>query len=264
MLLHSLPSTEVSGGEGAAHIAPYLEKTYGHDGFALILDEGGGYQSLYGTTVAALGVGEKGYNDIRVSVKTLGGHSSVPPEHTSIGYLSLVVAHLEAYPHKPHLTRENPFYSTLVCAATHGDVGPKLDGLIKGSIKCDKKLHKLEAELSETRAYKALIGTTQAVDLISGGVKVNVRAGSAEALSRPTLLNTLPDLHRQALPELASAVVNHRINVASSAAELQERIIKVVSVKAKELNLTLSAFGEDIIKGPGDGQIVLEEAFGHR
>jgi hypothetical protein len=66
------------------------------------------------------------------------------------------------------------------------------------------------------------------------------------------------------LPELSSAVVNHRINVASSADELQERIIKVVAHRAKELNLTLSAFGEDIITGPGVGQIVLEEAFDHR
>jgi hypothetical protein len=31
---------EVSGPEGAAHLAKYLEETYGTDGFALILDEG--------------------------------------------------------------------------------------------------------------------------------------------------------------------------------------------------------------------------------
>lgn len=171
------PLVEVSGGEGASHIAPFLEKTYGRDSFALILDEGGGYQNIYGTTIAALGVGEKGYNDVRVSVKTLGGHSSVPPEsgHTSIGYLSLLIAHLEANPHPSHLTRENPFYSTLVCAASHGDVGKKLDKLVKGSLGCDKKLHQLETELAKNRAYKALIGTTQAVDLVSGGIKVNVR-----------------------------------------------------------------------------------------
>lgn len=73
---------EVSGPEGAAHLAKYLEETYGTDGFALILDEGvslpfallaflsseadfrlstqGGYQEMFGTTVAALGTGEKG------------------------------------------------------------------------------------------------------------------------------------------------------------------------------------------------------------
>lgn len=38
----------------------------------------------------------------------------------------------------------------------------------------------------------------------------------------------------------------------------------MVAHRAKELNLTLSAFGEDVITGPGDGQVVLEEAFGHR
>jgi Gly-Xaa carboxypeptidase len=202
---------EVSGGEGASHIAPYLEKRYGRNSFALILDEGGGYQDMFGTTIAALGTGEKGYNDIRVSVKTLGGHSSVPPEsgHTSIGYLSLLIAHLEANPHEPHLTRENPFYSTLVCAASHGDVGKKLDKLVKGSLGCDKKLHKLQDELAKDRSYKALIGTTQAVDLISGGIKVNVRTIAPRSPARRRRETDLV-IGSPSLPGLARALFGGR------------------------------------------------------
>ena len=33
---------EVTGQQGAGHIATYLEETYGHDGFTMILNEGGG------------------------------------------------------------------------------------------------------------------------------------------------------------------------------------------------------------------------------
>lgn len=43
--------------------------------------------------------------------------------------------------------------------------------------------------MSKDRSMKNLIGTTQAIDLISGGIKAN------------------------ALPEQAAAIVNHRISV---------------------------------------------------
>lgn len=179
------------------------------------------------------------YADVRITVNTLGGHSSVPPDHTSIGLLSLLIAHLESHPHSPYLTRNNPFYTTLVCAASYGDVPKEMDSLVKGSLKSDKKLLELEGWLQQKKEYKSLIGTSQAVDLVGGGVKVN------------------------ALPEKAWAVVNSRINVDSSTAELKERTIKFIAEKAKELNLTLSAFGEDVISSPGVGQIVLDEAFGN-
>jgi Gly-Xaa carboxypeptidase len=48
-------------------------------------------------------------------------------------------------------------------------------------------MRKLEAALTNDPSYRALIGTTQAIDLVQGGVKTN------------------------ALPEEAWAVVNHRI-----------------------------------------------------
>jgi len=64
-----------------------------------------------------------------------------------------------------------------------------------------------------------------------------------------------------ALPEKSWAVVNHRINVASSPQQLRERFISVIAPKAKSLNLTLTAWGEDIIEGSSVGHIVLENAF---
>jgi len=62
-----------------------------------------------------------------------------------------------------------------------------LRALVKTSVHSDRALRKLEAELIKDQEYKSLIGTTQAIDLIQGGVKTN------------------------ALPEGAWAVVNHRI-----------------------------------------------------
>jgi Gly-Xaa carboxypeptidase len=53
---------------------------------------------------------------------------------------------------------------------------------------CDGALRAAEQELFKNRAFMSLVGTTQAIDLVDGGVKVN------------------------ALPEQAWAIVNHRIS----------------------------------------------------
>lgn len=74
------------------------------------------------------------------------------------------------------------------CLAEHTpDLPHKLRKALKKSVHSDKALKEAQKELIKTKSYRALIGTTQAIDLINGGVKTN------------------------ALPEQAWAVVNHRI-----------------------------------------------------
>ena len=52
-----------------------------------------------------------GYFDVKVTVETEGGHSSVPPDHTGIGILSKIISAIEGHPYEPELTpvnRESP------------------------------------------------------------------------------------------------------------------------------------------------------------
>jgi Gly-Xaa carboxypeptidase len=108
--------------------------------------------------------------------------------------------------------------------------------------------------------YNALIGTTQAIDLVQGGVKSN------------------------ALPEEAWAVINHRIATqrsvcfayislftvliytthTSSVAAVRQRDRDVPKQLAREFNLTYTAFGSAISTedGPGVGTLTLTEAWG--
>lgn len=96
----------------------------------------------------------------------------------------------ESDPFPVHLTRTSPLYSTLQCISTHASsVDPKLRKLVKSSdAGSDKALNELEELVLEDKAIKNLLGTTQAIDIIRGGVKTN------------------------ALPERAYAVMNHRIS----------------------------------------------------
>lgn len=102
--------------------------------------------------------------------------------------LSKLLVEFEANPYPVILDRTTPVYETLQCLAEYAPELPKKNRrLIKKSLNSDKALSALAKELSKDVAVKSLIVTTQAIDLIGGGVKAN------------------------ALPEQAWAVVDHRI-----------------------------------------------------
>lgn len=106
--------------------------------------------------------GEKGQINLQIVVTTTGGHSSIPPDHTSIGYLSLLLAEVERHRHSPDLTRENPFYSQLVCGAKYGKTIEKpMKHLIESSQTCDAKLRKLGDTLGQDRVQRTMVSTTQ-------------------------------------------------------------------------------------------------------
>jgi len=86
---------------GAGKIADYLKEKGVH--LDSIVDEGGAmialhFKPLINTTLAGIGVGEKGYADYKVTVKGKGGHTSAPPAHTALGKLSEKIVNLEAHP----------------------------------------------------------------------------------------------------------------------------------------------------------------------
>ena len=78
----------------------------------------------------------------------------------------------------------------LQCIAEHAQLVPSnLRRTIKKSVHSDKALKSLQPYILKDKELYSLVATTQAIDLIGGGVKSN------------------------ALPELAWAVVNRRISV---------------------------------------------------
>jgi len=106
---------EASGLEGAQSLSQALLTKYGEDSFALLVDEGAGYAEVGGSVIAIPGIAEKGYFDARVTVSTAGGHSSIPPPHTSIGILSRLLVEFEANPIKPQLDRGTPIQLCAMC-----------------------------------------------------------------------------------------------------------------------------------------------------
>ncbi|KAF7354336.1 Carboxypeptidase S [Mycena venus] len=218
---------EAGGYQGAGHLAPALLDRFGPNSLAMIVDEGHGYSERYGSVFAVPGIAEKGSVNVEIEVQTPGGHSSVPPEHTSIGILAAIIVHLESHAPKSTLQIDTPVFEMAQCFAAHGSTMPpaikRSIGRARGSI---KDLKAAEEHLVQDRMFRALVETTQAVDIISGGVKSN------------------------ALPEQAQTVVNHRIATQSSVNATLSRDTKLVMDLARKFNLSVTAYGE-LLTPPG-------------
>ncbi|UNI16962.1 Gly-Xaa carboxypeptidase [Purpureocillium takamizusanense] len=182
---------ECSGLRGAAHIADRLLHRYGEDGLAMVHDEGGlGLQTVHDVMYALPAVYEKGYLDVWFDLNVVGGHSSTPTPHTGIGMMAQLVDKLESNPFPPKIIEGGPIYQSLVCAAKYSpDLVPGLGHLLdKGDL---DTVAKIVADARVDTHY--LIATSQAVDIINGGQKIN------------------------ALPEVTTLGVNYRIAPQDSA-----------------------------------------------
>lgn len=85
--------------------------------------------------------------------------------------MAKIISHLEDHPFLPTLDPRGPYLKYLNCMADHGPSFPKK---MKKDVKRPQKWKKLAKELAGSdRKLNSFLSTTQATDLISGGVKVN-------------------------------------------------------------------------------------------
>ncbi len=123
------PRRGIGGVDGATKMAEWFAAQGIR--FSWLLDEGGAVQegALKGLErpLALIGIGEKGYADIRFSARDEGGHASMPPRHTALGHVATFLHKLERTPMKARLVppvrlfldkvgRELPFGLRLILA----------------------------------------------------------------------------------------------------------------------------------------------------
>ncbi|KAI8849524.1 hypothetical protein BC829DRAFT_416761 [Chytridium lagenaria] len=207
---------EVSGNQGAGHISNFMVNELGlTKKVGLIVDEGTPFRELYGTEYALVSIAEKGYYNAEVTVRTGGGHSSLPPDHTAIGILSESIVTLEKNPHPLTLIDSSPMLQTLQCLSHHSTNMGFSQKFAINRVWLFKSL--VLAAMRSQREMKYLMTTSQAVDIVKGGHKVN------------------------ALPEVATTVINHRIAFDSSSSAIENRIFNLLKPVASKnaLNITL-------------------------
>ncbi|XP_046439795.1 N-fatty-acyl-amino acid synthase/hydrolase PM20D1-like [Daphnia pulex] len=217
---------EVSGFEGAGHIAKHLKST-GVDHLDFVLDEGyfvledlvEGVDEL----VSVIGVTEKGFATLELNVEMSPGHSSIPPKETAIGVLAKAVSALETNPH-PSMFGNGPemdFFSYISPSANIGH------SVIFSNLWLLSPL--LSEILARNPVTDAIQRTTTAVTIIQGGYKHNVIPGSA------------------------SATVNHRIHPADSLDQVIEHNRRVINDPRVHIKVVdyypptpISPYGQDV------------------
>ena len=203
---------EIGGKAGAMKIAEVLSQR----GVRLfyVLDEGmfvaDGVVPGVSNPVALIGIAEKGFLSVTLTVEAAPGHSSVPPSHTSIGILSMALNKLEQ--------NQLPANLSGVSGQMFDYVGPEM-GLGMRLVFANRWLFGplIESQLSASPGTNATIRTTTAVTMIDGGVKDNV------------------------LPSRATAVVNFRILPGTTIEEVLAHVRKVVD----DSRVKIERYGND-------------------
>ncbi len=199
---------EIDGRHGAAAIAAVLAERGVRLGFTL--DEGGiiAHDIVPGVAppVALIGVAEKGYLSLKLSVEAEDcGHSSMPPRTTVIGRLAGAIHRLESNPMAANLAP-----SMIDMFDQLADEMPFMLGLAVSNRWLFAPL--VESRLSESPSSDAAIRTTTAVTMFNAGVKANV------------------------LPCAAEAVVNFRILSSDSVASVTEHVRQVIDDPVIEIS----------------------------
>jgi len=208
---------EVGGTNGAQKIAQHF-KAKGIE-FAYVIDEGmivlENAMPGVSNPVGLIGISEKGYASITITADLgEGGHSSMPPPETAIGVLSNAITALQ----------DHPFPASLdgVPSQTFGFTSPEMSFGYK-MIFSNQWLFKglLKKILSGKKTTNALIRTTTAPTIISGGTKDNV------------------------LPSKAEATINFRIKPGETSETVMNRIAEVVDDERISISMKKFNFSSD-------------------
>jgi carboxypeptidase PM20D1 len=189
---------EVGGKDGAAAIAA----RFARDGlrFEFVLDEGGavtnGMVPGIDAPVAIIGIAEKGYVNLRLTVDAPGGHSSQPPEHTAAGILAEAIVNVEAHPFAPDLGAMDANLDYLAHFMPLGARVALANRWLFGPL--------IKRQVLANPSTAAGVRTTTAVTMLEGSTKSNI------------------------LPTQANAVVNFRILPGDTVASVKAHIQSVI------------------------------------
>ncbi|KAH3669535.1 hypothetical protein WICMUC_004957 [Wickerhamomyces mucosus] len=205
--------------KGAIALAEFLKEKYGS--IYTLIDEGTFISQVPGVPghyIAEPSVAEKGYIDVLFELFVDGGHSSVPFDHSAIGIAADLVHLIENDPYKPTLTDENPIFDYLrtVAEIDEFDLSDELRENFIYARYDDQARERVVEYLNSSRLTKYLIKTSQSIDIINSGVKIN------------------------AIPEYLKLGINHRIALDKTVDDVLSNLIDKAATISEKFNLNLS------------------------
>lgn len=200
---------EIGGEDGAKKIAEHLWSKNITAEFAL--DEGlvvtQGIVPGIEPDVAMIGIAEKGYLSVELTVELPGGHSSMPAKETPIGILSNAIAKLE----------KNKMRQRICEPVQHflDNVGPEMPFISKMAF-ANQWLFKsvVISKYEASNSGSATVRTTTAPTIFNSGVKDNV------------------------LPPIATATINFRILPGETSDDVLKHVEKTINDERIAINIS--------------------------
>ena len=205
---------EIGGTNGARAIANHLKENDVKAEF--VLDEGGFIvqQMIPGIkkNVALIGIAEKGYVSLNLSIKLEGGHSSMPENETAIDVLSEAIVKL----------KRNPFPERISVPIENfiDYIGPEMPFLSK-LVFANKSIFSnvITGIYKKSASGNALVRTTTSPTIFNSGVKDNI------------------------LPQFANTTINFRILPGETISSVLNRVNKILN--DKRITITTSEFASE-------------------
>jgi carboxypeptidase PM20D1 len=237
---------EEIGGRGAAQIAALFQSR--GVVFECVLDEGlaiiDGMLPGIEKPFALIGVAEKGYLSVELSVESSGGHAAMPPKETAIGILSRAMVRLEEnqMPARfgpptsqmfAYLAPEMPFSLRLVLANLW---------IFKGL---------LLKRLSGMNTINAMLRTTTAPTIFSAGFKDNILPIQARGAVNFRLLQG--DTSESVLEHVQKTIADRRVKVkpASDFCVEASPVSQVNTISFRALERALTNTFPGVVVAPG-------------
>lgn len=202
----STADEEVGGRLGITAVRNFLRES--NVRLEWVLDEGGivgdGLLAGFETPIALIGVAEKGYVDVQMSVEMGGGHSSYPGKETTIGVLCEAIRKVEKSQMASRLgSPVEEFFDEL---SRHMGFGARFAFANSYVLKST-----IIRQLLKNAQTAALVRTTVAPTVISGGSKPNVMPPKATAVINCRLLPG--DTTQDVLDHITAVVDDSRVKL---------------------------------------------------
>lgn len=198
---------EVGGTEGAQAIAQYFQEQGIR--FDFVMDEGGALtQNIMAgleQPVAVIGVSEKGFVNLVLTVTDAGGHSSQPPDHTALGILSQAIVRVENHPFPARMDFLLPTFDAI------GAYTPFADRLAMSNLWLLEPI--VKANLLKQPDMAAGLRTTTAATMASASPKSNI------------------------LPTRAQGVINFRILPGETVETVRQRVVELIDDERVEVSV---------------------------
>lgn len=234
---------EVGGQQGAAKIAAYFKSR--NIKFDAVYDEGGlilekGSVAGINSEVAVIGCAEKGFLSVKIKVKGLGGHASMPPMESAVGKAAVIMQRLERNQMKPMITPLiNEFFTNIGGSMSFVNrMGISNQWLLKPV---------LLSQLTKNNSTNALVRTTTALTMMKGSDAPNVLSPEVEFVVNFRLLpgDTVNDVKKH----IAEATKGFEVEIedidqvkeASAVSPTHTKAFRLIEAAIKEIHPTAVA-----------------------